>query len=421
MAKLITTAPRGTQDVLPQESYKWHFIEGKLMDLARRYGFSEVRTPTFEHTGLFDRGVGDTTDIVQKEMYTFTDKGGRSITLRPEGTAGVARCVLEHGLLNNPLPLKLSYLISCFRYEKPQAGRFREFRQFGAEVFGSQDSAVDAEVIALVADIFTTLGISDIALELNSIGCPHCRPAYHEKLRAYFAQHIDSLCPTCRERLEKNPLRILDCKNDSCKEVAKGAPLGIDNLCDECADHFASLKERLTAMGIPFTVNPQIVRGLDYYTKTVFEFVSTSIGAQGTVCGGGRYDGLLETLGGPSTPAIGFAVGLQRLLAVMEQDGASLGAPPACDIFLASIGQGASVEAQKLALRLRRAGLHAESDVQGRSLKAQMKYADKLGARYTVVLGDDEVKTGQIKLKRMDDGQVEETTLEALPALLCEK
>ncbi len=418
MAKLITTAPRGTQDVLPEESYKWQYIEQTLTALSQKFGFHEVRTPVFEHTQLFDRGVGDTTDIVQKEMYTFEDKGGRSITLRPEGTASVVRCSLEHGLLGRSLPLKMSYLIDCFRYEKPQAGRYRQFRQFGAEVFGSQHPACDAELIAFVSQIFETLGVGDIGVEINSIGCPKCRPMYHDKLRAYFNQHIDQLCPTCRERLEKNPLRILDCKNDSCKEVAAGAPKGIDNLCEECHDHFEGVKTRLDAMGIRYTVNPQIVRGLDYYTKTVFEFVSQNIGAQGTVCGGGRYDGLVQTLGGAPTPAIGFAIGLQRLMLVMEHAGAFMGRDTVCDLYIASIGEAASVKSQQIAMDLRRQGFFCESDVQGRSLKAQMKYADKLGARYTLVLGDDEIAAGRGKVKNMETGEETETDFSALGGLL---
>lgn len=401
----MITAPRGTQDVLPQESYKWQYIENKLMQLSRCYGFKETRFPTFENTALFARGVGDTTDVVQKEMYTFTDKGDRSLTLRPEGTAGVVRSVLEHGLLNAPMPLKVSYLISCFRYEKPQAGRYREFKQFGAEVFGSASPAVDAELICFISEVFRTLNISDIALEINSIGCPKCRPAYFEKLKAYFEQYREQLCPTCQERLDKNPMRILDCKSEICQSIAAKAPLGIDNLCDECSDHFESVKTRLTNMGIPFTVNPMIVRGLDYYTKTVFEFVSTKIGAQGTVCGGGRYDGLFETLGGSPTPAVGFAIGLQRLLSVMENAGVFMGDEQKCDLYIASLGENASQKAQVIAKNLRANGLCVESDVQGRGFNAQMKYANKIKAEHCIVLGDEEIEKNIYKLKNMSTGE----------------
>lgn len=414
MAKQTITAPRGTQDVLPEEIYKWQYVESKLIELSSKYGFKETRFPTFENTALFARGVGDTTDVVQKEMYTFMDKGDRSITLRPEGTASTVRSILEHGLLNAPMPLKVNYLISCFRYEKPQAGRYREFKQFGAEVFGSQSPAVDAELICFINEVFTMFKIEDISLEMNSIGCPKCRPAYFEKLKAYFEQYREDLCPTCKERLDKNPMRILDCKSDTCAKIAKDAPLGIDNLCQECEDHFDSVKERLSAMGIDYTVNPMIVRGLDYYTKTVFEFVSSKIGAQGTVCGGGRYDGLFETLGGSPTPAIGFAIGLQRLLAVMENAGVYMGQPAICDLYIASMGEQASKKAQVLAQMLRRDGIYVESDVQGRGFNAQMKYANKIGAKFCVVLGDEEIATGTYKLKNMQSGeqtQVDDSTI----------
>lgn len=401
----MITAPRGTQDVLPADSYKWQYVEERLMELASRYGFKETRFPTFEDTALFARGVGDTTDVVQKEMYTFTDKGNRSLTLRPEGTAGVVRSVLEHGLLNAPMPLKVCYLINCFRYEKPQAGRYREFKQFGAEMFGSQSPAADAELISFINSIFDSFGVEDISLEINSIGCPKCRPQYFEKLKAYFEQYKEQLCPTCQERLEKNPMRILDCKSEICQGIAAGAPKGIDNLCDECSDHFESVKSRLTNMGIDFTVNPQIVRGLDYYTKTVFEFVSTNIGAQGTVCGGGRYDGLFETLGGNPTPAIGFAIGEQRLLAVLENAGVFMGEEKVCDLYIASLGDEANKYSQVMAHRLRGEGLFVETDVQGRGFNAQMKYANKIGAKYLVVLGDDEIANGAFKLKNMQTGE----------------
>ena len=303
-------APRGTQDILPGDAYKWEEVENILLSTAKAYGYREVRTPVFEATELFQRGVGDTTDVVQKEMYTFEDKGGRSITLRPEGTAGAVRAAVEHGLLNDALPLQLCYTTSCYRYEKPQAGRLREFHQFGVECFGSKEPIADARLILLARRIFDAFGLENIRLELNSIGCPHCRKHYYEALREYFGAHRQQLCDTCKGRLEKNPMRILDCKNPACKELAAGAPVILDYLCEECKEHFEKVKEYLDISDIPFTVNPRIVRGLDYYTKTEFEFVCEQIGAQGTVLGGGRYDGLVEELGGKSVPALGFGMGL---------------------------------------------------------------------------------------------------------------
>lgn len=406
---LLTKAPRGTQDVLPSESHKWQYLENTLLRTAELFGFREIRFPTFEHTELFLRSVGDTTDVVQKEMYTFTDKGDRSITLRPEGTAGTVRAVMEHGLLADALPLKVSYVTSCFRYEKPQAGRLREFHQFGAELFGARDPSADAELIAMAAEALAAAGVEDLSLEINSIGCPNCRPGYHAALKQYFEGYRDQLCPTCQERLEKNPLRILDCKSPVCAAIAKDAPVGLDYLCDDCREHFEGLKARLDALGIAYTVNPRIVRGLDYYTKTVFEFVSGQIGAQGTVCGGGRYDGLVEELGGAPTPALGFAMGLERLLLVLEAGKAEFPDPVGCDVYFASMGQAAALKAIRLCGALRREGICAQCDLMNRSVKAQMKYANKLGARYTMVLGDDELASGSARLKNMATG--EETTL----------
>ena len=384
---LITKAPRGTADVLPAESYKWQHVEQTALSIARDFGYREMRTPVFEHTELFQRSVGETTDVVQKEMYTFEDKGGRSVTLRPEGTAGMARALLEHSLHNDALPAKVAYLTSCYRYEKPQAGRLREFHQFGVECFGAADAAADAELIHLAGNILSGVGVRDLSLEINSIGCPTCRKAYLEKLRTYFQSHYDELCDTCKGRLETNPLRILDCKSPVCKAICEGAPVIVDSLCDDCKEHFRRLQEYLTAMDMPFTVNPHIVRGLDYYTRTVFEFVSSQIGAQGTVCGGGRYDGLVEEMGGNPTPGLGFGMGLERLMLVLEAQGVELPAQPTCDVYLAGIGDAASRRAFLLAQELKEDGLHAQSDLCGRGLKAQMKYADKIGAKYAVVLG----------------------------------
>ena len=400
MAQKIT-GPRGTQDVSPYESYKWLLLENKLREVVDQYGFKEIRTPTFEHTELFLRGVGDTTDIVNKEMYTFEDKGKRSITLRPEGTASTVRSVLEKGILNEGLPLKAYYILSCFRYEKPQAGRLREFHQLGIELFGAQDYTADAEVIATGARILKELGLTAVKLNINSIGCPNCRPKYHEKLKEYFAQHIDGMCPDCKARYEKNPLRLLDCKEEKCSAIAKNAPVVIEHLCDECHDHFEGLKKTLDAMGVDYTINTKIVRGLDYYTKTVFEFVYDGIGSQGTVCGGGRYDGLFEELGGNHVPAVGFGMGLERLLLTLEAEGISLGEDSVPEIFFANIGEDAKVYAFTLAEKARAEGLRAQSDLMSRSLKAQMKYADKIKAIYTVVLGDDEIANQKAVAKNM--------------------
>ena len=402
---LLTNAPRGTQDVLPSQSGRWKYLEKTAMETAALFGFKEIRTPVFEHTELFTRSVGDTTDVVQKEMYTFQDKGNRSITLRPEGTAGVVRAAIQNGLLGDALPVMASYVVSCFRYEKPQAGRLREFHQFGVEMLGAAAPSADAQVIALANEIFKVLGVEGLRLELNSIGCPQCRAAYHQKLVEYFNGYKDKLCETCLGRLEKNPMRILDCKNPECKEIAKNAPKIIDFLCDDCRGHFEGVKTRLSAMGIDFVVNPTIVRGLDYYTRTVFEFVSENIGAQGTVCGGGRYDGLIGMLGGKETPALGFAMGLERLLLLMDKTGCSFPEEPKCDIYIASMGEAASVKACELAMRLREEGFFAQCDSMNRSLKAQMKYADKIGARYTLVIGDNELETGVAKLKNMATSQ----------------
>ncbi|MBR4035710.1 MAG: histidine--tRNA ligase [Oscillospiraceae bacterium] len=400
MAQKIT-GPRGTQDVSPYESYKWLLLENKLREVVDQYGFKEIRTPTFEHTELFLRGVGDTTDIVNKEMYTFEDKGKRSITLRPEGTASTVRSVLEKGILNEGLPLKAYYILSCFRYEKPQAGRLREFHQLGIELFGAQDYTADAEVIATGARILKELGLTAVKLNINSIGCPNCRPKYHEKLKEYFAQHIDGMCEDCKARYEKNPLRLLDCKEEKCSAIAKNAPIVIEHLCDECHDHFEGLKKTLDAMGVEYQINTKIVRGLDYYTKTVFEFVYDGIGSQGTVCGGGRYDGLFEELGGNHVPAVGFGMGLERLLLTLEAEGISLGEDSVPEIFFANIGEAAKVYAFTLAEKARAEGLRAQSDLMNRSLKAQMKYADKIKAIYTVVLGDDEVEKQTAVAKNM--------------------
>ena len=408
---LVTKAIKGTQDILPDEVYKNQFIEQTVIDIARKFGFREIRTPVFEHTELFQRGVGETTDVVQKEMYTFDDKGGRSITLRPEGTAGAVRAFLEHGLFNEALPQKFCYLINCYRYEKPQAGRWREFQQFGVEMLGAGAPAADAEVISLANEIFAFLGVEGLELQLNSIGCPECRKKYHNALKEYFESKKDELCGTCLGRLEKNPMRILDCKSPVCSEIAKDAPAILDYICDDCSAHFESVKKYLDKMNIEYVVNPRIVRGLDYYTRTVFEFVSTQIGAQGTVCGGGRYDGLVEDLGGAHVPSLGFGMGTGRLLMLLEAQGIELPKPSGCDLYIAPMGENASYEAAAIVADLRAGGMGAQTDVVGRSLKAQMKYADKIGAKYTMVLGDDEIAQGKAKVKNMENGESTEMEL----------
>lgn len=409
---LITKAIKGTKDVLPSESYKNQYIEATCLGVAENFGYKEMRTPVFEHTELFQRGVGDTTDVVQKEMYTFDDKGGRSITLRPEGTSGAARAFLENGLSNEALPQKICYLTSCYRYEKPQAGRLREFHQFGIECFGATSPLADAEMISLAKQIFDELGVKDLHLELNSIGCPKCRAEYHKALKEYFSQYKDKLCDTCNDRLERNPMRILDCKSPVCSEIAKGAPVVLDYLCDECREHFQKVKSYLDAANIEYIVNPQIVRGLDYYTKTVFEFVSDAIGSQGTVCGGGRYDGLLEELGGQHTPSLGFGMGLERLQLVMEAQGCNFPEPSRPDLFIVAMGEKATLKAVEIAKDMRDEGFSVVYDLNGRSLRAQMKYADKLGAKFNVVIGDNEVENKVVSLKDMATGESSEINLD---------
>ena len=402
--------PRGTEDILPNDSKIWRLIENTAHEICAKYGYKEIRTPVFEDTSLFSRGVGDTTDVVQKEMYTFNDKGGRSITLRPEGTASLVRSYIENSLYANPQPTKLYYLISCYRYEKPQSGRLREFHQFGLECFGSDSSATDAEIITLAFDFFKTLGVKDLSLNLNSIGCEKCKPKYNEELKKYFSSHIDKLCDTCKDRLEKNPMRIIDCKSPVCQEVCADAPRMIDYLCEDCDSHFNQLTSYLDKLNIKYAIDPNIVRGLDYYTKTVFEITSDALGAQSTVCGGGRYNGLVEELGGKPTPGIGFAMGIERLILILKSQGIELGESLGPNIFVASIGDNASLTAQKLVYDLRNKGLWAERDLCDRSVKAQMKYANKLGACYSIVIGNDEVLNNKASLKNMGTG--EETVVE---------
>lgn len=409
---LITKRIKGTQDVLPRESYRWHFIKKVLSDEAKNFGYKEIRTPVFENTKLFERGVGETTDVVQKEMYTFETKGGDMITLRPEGTAGTARAVLENALTNEGLPIKAYYFLSCYRYEKPQSGRLREFHQFGVECFGAENPAADAEVISMLCSIFERLGVKNLSLEINSIGCKECRKNYHEALKVYFEKFKDELCETCLSRLSRNPMRILDCKSPICKNIAKDAPKIIDFLCDDCKEHFEKVKAYLDTNGIKYTVNPNIVRGLDYYSKTVFEFVSTDLGAQSTVCGGGRYDGLIEELGGQPLPSLGFGLGLERLLLLLDAQNIEIEKPDVCEIYFASLGDDANKKAFELASVLRTAGIFCEFDIVGRGLRPQMKYADKIDAKYSIVIGDDELQKNKAEIKNMSNGNKYEIALD---------
>ena len=393
--------PKGTKDVLPSQVHKWQFVEKTARETAELFAFREIRTPVFEHTELFARGVGDTTDIVTKEMYTFLDKGNRSVTLKPEGTAGVARSFIENGMAGGVLPAKMYYLIPAFRYERPQAGRLREFHQFGVELYGAADPAADAETITL-ADLFLKkLGLKQVRLELNSIGCKHCRAKYNEALKEYFRPHLAEMCPDCNARFEKNPMRIIDCKEEGCRRFTTGAPRMLDYLCDDCKAHFEEVKALLARAGVAYEINPSIVRGLDYYSRTVFEFVTSAAGAQGTVCGGGRYDSLIEQMGEKPVPAVGFAAGMERLLMVMEAEGAPMPEPLGTVCYLAGMDGASRAKAFELATMLRAKGIACECDLMGRSVKAQFKYADKSGAKFVAVIGGSELEEGAVSLKNM--------------------
>lgn len=402
---MLTNAPKGTKDMMPDQAYKWHYIEKAFTEICRKYGFDEIRTPVFEHTELFQRGVGDTTDIVQKEMYTFQDYGKRSITLKPEGTSPVVRAYTEHKLYAGVQPTKLYYNIPCFRYEKPQSGRLREFHQFGVETFGTADMMADAEIISLAYDFLQEMGITDIELRINSVGCPHCRKKHREALREFLKPKYDQLCDTCKDRFDRNPMRIIDCKSPVCHELVQGAPMMIDYMCDDCADAFEQLKSNLDAMGIEYTVDPGIVRGLDYYTKTAFEFVTTKIGAQGTVCGGGRYDHLVEEIGGPATPGVGFGLGKERLLLTMEACGVEIPEPAGADVFIAVMGDEAKAAGLKIMRELRQNGLAVQMDIMGRNIKNQFKYANRIHASKTVVIGQDELENDSFTIKNMETSE----------------
>ena len=392
---------------MPEESYKWHYVESKIKRITKLYDVKEIRTPTFEHTELFLRGVGETTDVVNKEMYTFLDKGGRSVTLKPEGTAGCARAFIENGLQQN-LPIRAYYETSVFRYEKPQAGRLREHHQFGVEYYGVDSADADVEVMSLARDFFESLGIRP-KLNINSIGCPVCRKDYHAALTAYLADNAEKLCETCKERLKLNPLRVLDCKVPSCKELLKDAPSTLDHLCEDCRAHHEGVKRGLENLGIEYNVNPKIVRGLDYYTKTVFEFIAEGLGSQDTVCGGGRYNNLIEDVGGKPCPAVGFGLGLERLLMTVENTGNVIPNDETPQVFICSAGQ--KSYCQRLVASLRKEGVSAVFDLSDRSVKAQMKYADKIKAKYTVVIGDNEVENDKVVIKNMTDGVINEIKL----------
>lgn len=408
---LLVKKPKGTADVVPSKSYMWHTVEKIVSETAQQFGFREIRIPTFEETGLFVRSVGETTDVVQKEMYTVSAAGDSKFTLRPEGTAGVMRAMLENGVMNEGFPQKVYYILSCFRHENVQAGRLREFHQFGCEMVGSASPRADAEVIALAKSVLDRVGLKNIELNINSIGCPECREKFRQALRDYFEPHRDELCRTCQDRLEKNPMRILDCKSAEDQAIAKDAPMILDYLCDDCKEHFEKLKQYLTQMNIAFSVNPRIVRGLDYYTRTVFEFITTEIGAQGTVCGGGRYDGLIEQLGGAKTPALGFGMGLERLLLVMQKQGCDFMEDKKCDLYIATMGENAAAKALSMTAAAREEGFFVEYDLVERGLKPQMKYADKIGARFVIVLGDNEIDSGAAKLKNMATGEQTDISL----------
>ena len=400
---MLTNAPRGTKDILPDTVGDWNYVEGEIRELCRRFGYSEIRTPIFEHTELFQRGIGEGTDVVDKEMYTFTDRGERSITLRPENTASAVRAYLQNKLYAQSNLVKLFYIGSMFRYDRPQAGRMREFHQFGVEALGEANPAVDAEVILLAMNLLEGLGLKDLELSINSVGCPKCRSKYRTMLQDFFRDKLEDLCEDCRSRFERSPLRILDCKKDSDKPYMADAPKITDCLCEECAEHFAKLKELLTSAGISFTHDPRLVRGLDYYTKTAFEIKYPPLGAQSAVAGGGRYDGLIEEMGGNPTPAVGFATGLERLLLALESQNLLPEKNRSVDAYVVALGETAQAEGFKLLNSLRQQGLSAAMDFAGRSMKAQMKQANKMGAKYSVILGEDEISEGVVMLRSMED------------------
>ena len=416
---MLTNAPRGTKDILPDTVGEWTYVEQKIRELCDRYGYQEIRTPMFEHTELFHRGIGEGTDVVDKEMYTFTDRGQRSITLRPENTASAVRAYLQNKLYGENSLTKLFYIGSMFRYDRPQAGRMREFHQFGIETLGEENPAVDAEVIMLAMDFLTSLGLKDLKLSLNSVGCPKCRPIYRKVLQDYFRDKLDTLCDDCKDRFERSPLRILDCKTDADKPFMPAAPKITDCLCDECKDHFHKVQEYLTQAGVEFELDPRLVRGLDYYTKTAFEIKYAPLGAQSAIAGGGRYDGLIEEIGGKPTPAVGFASGLERVLLALEKQELLPEMTKTADAFVVALGESASGPAFKLLTKLRQAGLKANMDYAGRSMKAQMKQANKAKARFALIIGEDEVKESCVMLKDMEKSEQQKVSFDTIIEKLC--
>ena len=418
---MLTEAPKGTKDIYGSYMEEWQRVEQVMRELCSDFGIKEIRIPIFEHTELYLRGVGETTDIVQKEMYTFKDKADRSITLRPEGTAGVARSFIEHGMYNNPQPTRRFYIGPMFRYENTQKGRQRQFHQFGVEMLGSYSPALDAEAISVVAELLKRLGIKDVELRINSLGCNECRQRYNTALKEYIGSNIDKLCDDCKSRFDKNPLRVLDCKEESCQRIIAEAPVVLDYLDDECKEHFETVKAILDDMGIKYTVDEKIVRGLDYYTRTVFEFVANGIGAQGTVCGGGRYDNLIAECGGQPMGCAGFAVGIERLLLMLEAQNGEFKETNEMDIYIGSIGKEGLVKSQGIAYRMRSEGIRAEGDSVGRSVKAQMKYANKIGAKYSVILGDNEIAEDTANLKNMETGEQEQIKVSELVEIMNKK
>ncbi len=418
---MLTKRPRGTNDFLPEDTAKWQYIEKLLREICRQFGYAELRTPIFEETALFLRGVGDTTDIVQKEMYTFEDTGGRSLTLRPENTASAVRAYVENKLFAGQQPVRLFYMGPMFRYERPQAGRFRQFHQFGVECFGPASPAADAEVIALAWEFYRRLGLKNLELNLNSVGCPNCRPAYRQALQDFLRPHLSELCPTCQERFEKNPLRILDCKNPQCQQFLQGAPTTLDALCDECHEHFEAVQSYLHAAAIPYRLNTKLVRGLDYYTNTAFEILLSDIGAQSAVCGGGRYNGLVEELGGKATPGVGFALGMERVFSALTAQKLALPEQPGLDVFVAVLDKQAQTMAFQLACNLRQSGLAAGYDTMERSLKAQFKYADSQRAAYTLLVGGEELTRDSVVLRDMQSSEQTEQSINEIVAILKEK
>jgi histidyl-tRNA synthetase len=415
---MLYQAPRGTSDILPREQAYWRHIEQRVAHTARLYGYERIDAPVFEDSGLFARSVGEDTDIVTKEMYTFEDRGGSSLTLRPEGTASVCRAYLEHGMKNLPHPVKLYYIASIFRYERPQAGRYRQHYQFGYEAIGDGDPALDGEVIDMAWQFLASVKLSRLSLLINSIGCKKCRPSYMAALKSYYAGRSGELCPDCRSRLERNPLRLLDCKNDTCQQIADRAPKSADYLCPECAEHFKQLKRYLELLRLPFAVNHRLVRGLDYYTRTVFEIQPEGGGAQSTLAGGGRYDDLIEELGGKPTPALGFAAGIERIILNLKKQRVEAPPLPRPPVFIAYLGEAAKTEAVKLAADLRRGDIGVIKALGDKSLKAQLRQANNLGVSYAVIIGEEELKGGTVIVRDMASAEQKNVPLGKLQGLL---